>query len=161
MTSIALVCVFVGITVFAFIYAITGITNKYWQSFLPLLMSLLTCFYELYFVFTPFNLRLDYKLHLESREQVIELENNEEIAQFQINEKRYMPPQRMASFDGTVTVQVDDSGKHFVFNSFKGFGKSATIVYSSNEGESDYSFISNNVLSVIELDDHWVAVVFK
>ena len=160
-TTLILICAYMGMTVFAIVYAITGITHKSWQAGLPLLMSILVCVHFLWFVFTPCYSSIEHKINLDVRNEVVNMVNSGEIEAYRINVDQYMPPQRMASYDGTIRVIADEDKEYIIFTSFIGFKKNLMVVYSESNIEGIGKFIYGENVYIRKLNDNWHSVIIN
>jgi hypothetical protein len=87
---------------------------------------------------------------------------NGEIGQYQINENLYMPPQRMASYDGTVRTVSQDNIDFVIFTSFIGFRKNSLIVYTTESGgDVNPAITYGKIIESRELRDGWYSVIVQ
>ena len=156
-TTLLMTCAYIGMTVFATFYAVIGAMNKIWQAVIPVGMCFLVLLFVLWFAFTPLYSSFEHKVYLSARKEVIELVESGRIAN-QISTDRYIPPQRMASYDGTVRV-IEGDERYVIFTSFIGVKKNLMVVYSKNAIDKIGELIYGEVIEVRKLEEDWYSVI--
>jgi hypothetical protein len=70
-SSIVIVCAFIGSAIYSVAYAIFRFINKKWRALIPLFLVAAAYVHVLYFAYTPIYARIEYKANKNMRNQVI------------------------------------------------------------------------------------------